>query len=303
MVDRPAADAAPTLVVQIGSERHVLNPVDGAVVIGRDPRATIRIRDDRISRAHLRLEPHGDGWQAVDTSSNGVFVDGVRRGSMLITGPVTVSLGHAQGIPVQLVPSEPLEGTLIANLNDIVGGAVDHAAPQPPPGASTPSGRVPQAPSDREPTEVMGSSARVPLMTEAVDAAMHTIIEAIEGLPGAADPEFIPKISAVLADLRRLESLAESNARSSTGATKLVLALSAVRRRYTELMLRAAESPSATLGQRLYRARHHAELDVAEAANAAGVPADAIAALEGERPVPPEVASAVEALVTQLSTG
>ena len=49
------------------------------------------------------------------------------------------------------------------------------------------------------------------------------------------------------------------------------MALSTVRKRYDELMLRSATAPAATLGQRLYAARRRAKLTAEETANAAGV--------------------------------
>ena len=81
----------------------------------------------------------------------------------------------------------------------------------------------------------------------------------------------------------------------------MVLALSSVRRAYNDLMLRAARSPSATLGQRLYGARHRAELSIDEAANAAGVPTSVVQDAESERPVPPGAVAAIETLIAQLA--
>lgn len=81
----------------------------------------------------------------------------------------------------------------------------------------------------------------------------------------------------------------------------MVLALSSVRRTYNDLMLRAARSPAATLGQRLYGARHGAELSVEEAANAAGVATAVLHDAESERPVPVDAAAAIETLIAQLS--
>ena len=66
-------------------------------------------------------------------------------------------------------------------------------------------------------------------------------------------------------------------------------------------MLRAAKSPSATLGQRLYGARHHAELSLEEAANAAGVPTEAVLDAESERSVPPDAVAALNTLIAQLA--
>jgi DNA-binding transcriptional regulator YiaG len=95
--------------------------------------------------------------------------------------------------------------------------------------------------------------------------------------------------------------VAANAARNATGAPSVVLALSSVRRTYNDLMLRAARSPSATLGQRLYGARHRAELSVEEAANAAGVPTAVLQDAESERPVPPDAVAAIETLVAQLA--
>jgi predicted component of type VI protein secretion system len=72
----------------------------------------VRVNDDRISRSHVRLEPRRDGWQVIDTSSNGIFVDGVRRSSVLITSPTTIHLGDADGIPVSLAPGAPRDATV-----------------------------------------------------------------------------------------------------------------------------------------------------------------------------------------------
>jgi DNA-binding XRE family transcriptional regulator len=79
------------------------------------------------------------------------------------------------------------------------------------------------------------------------------------------------------------------------------MTLSAVRKAYTDLMLKAARAPGATLGQRLFAARHRAELNQEEAANAAGVPADAIIAAEAEDRLPPDAVAAVEALIAALN--
>ena len=159
-----ASPPGPTLAVRIGSESRTLDPRAGVAVIGRDPSAAVRVNDDRISRSHVRLEPRRDGWQVIDTSSNGMFVDGVRRSSVLITSPTTIHLGDADGIPV-----------------------------------------------------------------------------------------------------------------------------------------RAARSPSATLGQRLYGARHRAELSIEEAANAAGISTALLQDAESERPVPPDAAVAIDTLIAQLA--
>ncbi|MGH3969819.1 MAG: helix-turn-helix domain-containing protein [Mycobacterium sp.] len=152
-----------------------------------------------------------------------------------------------------------------------------------------------------EATEVITTTVQAPLMAEAVELAMHTITAAIAALPNPSDPEFTPKATAILADLRKLESVTANAARFAKGTPSVILALSAVRRSYNDLMLTAARSPAATAGQRLYAARHRADLSAGEAANAAGLPVGIINAVEDERPIPPDAATAVETLIAQLS--
>ena len=76
----------------------------------------------------------------------------------------------------------------------------------------------------------------------------------MDALPDSPDPEF-----------------GQTCASSRRWPPTVALALSSVRRAYNDLLLRAARSSSATLGQRLYGARHRAALSIDEAANAAGV--------------------------------
>jgi transcriptional regulator with XRE-family HTH domain len=353
----------PTLAVRIGPESHTLDPVAGVAVVGRDPGATVRVNDDRISRSHVRLEPRRDGWQAFDTSTNGMFIDGVRRSSALITGPTTIHLGAADGIPVSLMPSDPGDATVVLTPNQAEPDDEDNwdelAETDPDvaragravaarrrelditqrslardkvinagtliafeKGRSWPrrgtlakleevlnwspgtiarirnGAAVAQA---GEATEVLTDTVHAPLMAEAVEVAMHTIATTIDALPRPTEPEFNQKVGPILADLRRLEAVAGNAARNAKGAPSVVLALSSVRRAYNELMLRAARSSSATLGQRLYGARNRAELSVDEAANAAGVEAAVLHDAESERPVPPDAAAAIETLIAQLA--
>jgi hypothetical protein len=79
------------------------------------------------------------------------------------------------------------------------------------------------------------------------------------------------------------------------------MSLSAVRKMYRELMLRAARAPQPTFGQQLFAARHRAELTTEEAANAAGVSADAINAAEADRSLNAEDSAAVHGLFASLS--
>lgn len=378
--DQGVSAPLPTLRVGIGHETHTLDPRAGVAVIGRDAAAAVRVADDRISRRHVRLEPRHDGWQAIDTSTNGMFVDGVRRSSALVTGATTIHLGDPEGIPVTLTPSDQAEttfafarrtgdtpepdedevwegvtdpgvvragravadrrneleltqrslardkiinaGTLIAfekgrtwprrgtlaKLEKVLGWPpgtimrIRSGAPAVAGVAAAPSAGPPVAQPD-EATEVFTDTVQAPLMAEAVELAMHGISAAIAELPDQANPDFTPKVTNILADLRKLERLAANAARNARGTPSVVLALSSVRRSYNDLMIRAARSPSATLGQRLYEARHRAELSREEAATAAGVPTATLDDAEAERLIPQEALAALNTLIAQLATG
>ncbi|OBJ97884.1 hypothetical protein [Mycobacterium sp. 1245852.3] len=130
--------------------------------------------------------------------------------------------------------------------------------------------------------------------------ALQGVSAIIADLPEPTTPDFTAKATAILADLRRLEGLALTAARQPTGGPAAMKALSRVRRTYNDVMMRAAGSPSATLGQRLYGARHQAELSLEEAAIGSGLPASALEDAEAERPVTPDVTDAIERLIADL---
>ena len=83
-----------------------------------------------------------------------------------------------------------------------------------------------------------------PLIAQAVVTAVNTFGTAIEALPAVDDPDFTPRVTKILADLRQLEAVAARAARISKVSPALIKALSAVRSRYDELMLRAAKRPA-----------------------------------------------------------
>ncbi|OOK65409.1 hypothetical protein BZL29_7980 [Mycobacterium kansasii] len=346
-------------------------------IIGRDAGATVEIDDERISRQHVRLEPRRDGWQAFDTSTNGIFVDGIRRNSVLITGTTTLHLGAPDGVAVLVTPQHPSAaaqeestrivapfqsedepwweqeidpgvvraGSAVAERRQELGIAqrslardgiinagalINFEKGRSWPRRSTleklervlewPTGHItrirraavaeattpirppaPVAAAGEEATEVFTNSVQAPLMAETVELAMHTITTAVSELPEPTDPDFTRKATNILADLRRLERLASNAARNAKGSPSVILALSSVRRSYNDLMMRAAQSPAATLGQRLYGARQRAELSIEEAANGAGLPATVLEDAEAERPIAPDAARALENLVGQLT--
>jgi hypothetical protein len=122
------------------------------------------------------------------------------------------------------------------------------------------------------------------LIVGAVDVAMKTFAAAIESLPPDDDTEFPARSAVILADLRKLETVVARAAQRSRGTADVVLALRTVRGCYDGLMFRAAAAPGATLGQRLYVARRRANLSAAETANAAGLPAELVDAVEAGGP-------------------
>lgn len=154
---------------------------------------------------------------------------------------------------------------------------------------------------DDEQTVALTNTMRMPMMAEVVKVALDNITTTITTLPATSDPDFTPRASQVLSDLRRIESSAAQAARLATGDSSVALTLGAVRKTYKDLMLRAARAPGATLGQRLFAARHRAELTVEELANAAGVPVEAITATEAEVSLDPTTAAALTAALGSLS--
>ncbi|MFN3004019.1 helix-turn-helix domain-containing protein [Mycolicibacterium wolinskyi] len=173
-------------------------------------------------------------------------------------------------------------------------------------GGSVPAPTAPVAPPSSPPaatTDTMISvpgTDEVPLIAQAVLTAVNTLESTVPTLPAEDDPEFTPRVTAMLADLRQLEAVASRAARISMVTPALIKALSAVRRQIDELTTRAAAAPGATLGQRLYAARRHANLTVGETAQAAGVSEDAIARAEAEYPVDAAAVHAIEAVIKTL---
>ena len=140
-----------------------------------------------------------------------------------------------------------------------------------------------------------------PLIAQAVVTAVNTFGTAVEALPPIEDPDFTPRATKILADLRQLEAVAARAARISKVSPALIKALSAVRTRYDELMLRAARAPRATVGQRLYAARRGANLTIVETAQAAGVSEQDIIGAEAEEPISAAAVQDIESLIDQLS--
>lgn len=157
---------------------------------------------------------------------------------------------------------------------------------------------------DDDRTVLLGSggttSVESRFMVETISVALSNITSQITGLPPSADPAFQSRIAGLITDLTRLESAASNASRGSSGARDIFLRLGEIRRMRRDLMLKAAGSPNATLGQRVFAARHHAELTVEEASAMAGLsPADVVMAEAGQPLSAPQV-DALQRLLAAL---
>jgi hypothetical protein len=103
------------------------------------------------------------------------------------------------------------------------------------------------------------------------EAAMHMYRVAIDSLPFPEDKKFQKRAEVVLTGMRKLRAALTEAASHSRPTPTVMMALSDVRRRYDDLMERAADAPGSTLGQQLYNARIHAKLSAHEAAHGFGL--------------------------------
>jgi transcriptional regulator with XRE-family HTH domain len=151
-----------------------------------------------------------------------------------------------------------------------------------------------------KPSEPIASADEGQLIAQAVITAVHTLGSAVDSLPPVDDDEFTPRVTAILADLRKLEAVAARATRISRVTPALIKALGTVRHQIDELTTLGATAPRATLGQRVYATRRRANLTIAETAQAAGVSEDDIARAEAEEPVATSAVDSIEALLKQI---
>lgn len=142
---------------------------------------------------------------------------------------------------------------------------------------------------------------QTPLIAQAVIAAADSCARAIAALPSGEDPGFAGAAAPILADLRRVETVAIRATQFGKASLPLIRALSTVRHHYHDLMMLSAKTPQATLGQRLYAARRQADLSVAETAHAAGVAEDEVVRIEAEERASAAVVAAIESVIGQIS--
>jgi hypothetical protein len=146
------------------------------------------------------------------------------------------------------------------------------------------------APDDGEAAAIVG----------AFGAAIHMFSAAIESLPDPSEPGFADRAAVILSSLRKLEATLSKAARRSRTTPSVVLALAETRRRYNDLMERAATAPGSTLGQRIYAARRRADLSAQETANGVGLPRDQLEAIEAGEPSTEDEAVKVKSLIAAL---
>lgn len=133
------------------------------------------------------------------------------------------------------------------------------------------------------------------------EAAMHMYRAAIDSLPFPEDKKFQKRAEVVLTGMRKLRAALTEAASHSRPSPTVMMALSDVRRRYDDLMARAADAPGATLGQQLYTARVQAKLSAHEAANGMGLRPELPDELESGATPSDEETPLVEKLIAAIS--
>lgn len=149
-------------------------------------------------------------------------------------------------------------------------------------------------------SEATPNDGESPVIVSMSDAAMHMYSAAIDALPDPGDPEFPERAAVILTGLRKLESALKEAAGRARTTPSVIVALSAVRSRYDDLMATAANGPGATLGQRLYIARGRAKLSKKEAGNGIGLRGDLIEAIERDETPTEAEAAKIKELIAAL---
>lgn len=159
---------------------------------------------------------------------------------------------------------------------------------------------TPAATEAAEATVALTGAIAASHMAEASTLALEAIRARVAMLPAPSDPGYPAAAGTILDELRRLERLTGRVARDAVGAPQIAVTLAAIRAAYRDLMLTAADSPHATLGQRLFAARTRGGLSEQEAATAAGIGAEALANAEAGQPISAAEVTAIETLLAAL---
>jgi transcriptional regulator with XRE-family HTH domain len=152
-------------------------------------------------------------------------------------------------------------------------------------------------------TTTLTDTSGEPMLVQAIATGVNSIEAAIAGLPAPQDPDFSTRAASVAANLAQLEKLASKAAMEPQATPTTALTLAKIRRLNAQLIALAAQSPNATLGQRLRAARRRAQLSAAETASAAQVSTATIESIEADQTVSPEEQSKVAALIALLDQG
>jgi hypothetical protein len=333
-----SAPELPVLTIEVDGSSHILQPGDHAVTIGREPPAEIVVPRPGVSRVHVRVQRDGQHWLLTDAGSrNGIFLDGERVDHVIVGSRLVVHIGDPNGVALQLIPHtrhvEPAEAALsragsavaarreelgLSHLTlsaDVValeelalfeGGRhwPDHHALATleerlkwPAGAIASIRDGAPVPED-EFTEVLTPTVQVSVAVDAADIAMRAIRARAELLTSPHARDFTHDITPMLTELRRLDRTVTAAVRNAPGRLEAVVALAGIRQLRADLIVRAAGSPQASLGQRLGAIRQRGGLTAPEVAAAAGVTAADVEAVETEDRPADAAAAALEHFVT-----
>jgi diguanylate cyclase (GGDEF)-like protein len=84
----------PVLVVISGQEVATRLPVDGSLVIGRDPDTDLVLNDALVSSRHALIEDRGDSWTLVDLgSTNGTTLNGEKGSEFVLNNGDKIVFG------------------------------------------------------------------------------------------------------------------------------------------------------------------------------------------------------------------
>lgn len=106
-----------SLVVQEAGAQ-LRHPIEGKLVVGREPHCDVRLSDLTISRRHARIEACGGRFLLKDLDSgNGTYVDGRRIQEEVLTGGEILRFGDVTAfldveMPEELTASQKLKQTL-----------------------------------------------------------------------------------------------------------------------------------------------------------------------------------------------
>lgn len=105
----------PVVVVRQPARAPIFLSVQQPIILGRDCDGCVLV-DPQVSRAHLRLEPRGDGVLMTDVgSTNGTFLDGDRMevptvllaGAEVLLGETRLALQTTRSTDTTAIPSSP----------------------------------------------------------------------------------------------------------------------------------------------------------------------------------------------------